>query len=140
MFVKSTNKFHWIIVDDSKLDCFIAEKIIKDTDHYKTIRSFLGAEEALEYIKTAPVDKEIGTIVLVDLQMPIMNGLEFAEKVDTLPREITKNFKMVMTFSTVNQFNLEKFRSQIKELKLITNLANKPLTSNNLNYLIAGMK
>jgi CheY-like chemotaxis protein len=133
----STKEFHWLIIDDSKLDCFMAEKIIKNTDHCKTVRSFLKAKEALGYIKTAPVDKEIGTIVLVDLQMPIMNGLEFAEELDKLPREITGNFKIVMIFSTVNKFDLEKFRLQIKELKLVTNLTNKPLTSNTLSQLIS---
>ena len=40
-----TNKLNFIVIDDSKLDCFIAEKIIKNTGKSETIKSFLQATE-----------------------------------------------------------------------------------------------
>ena len=137
--MEKTKKLHWLIIDDSKLDCFIAEKIIRNTDHCETVRSFLQATEALEYIKTAPVDKEIGTILVVDLQMPLMNGLEFAEELDRLPREITENFKMVMILSSSFKLDMDRVRPVLKNLRIKNLLQNKPFTSNSLNSLFTVM-
>ena len=55
--VPPTKKLHFIVIDDSKLDCFIAEKVIKNTGKCETVQSFLAAKEALEYIRTAPVQE-----------------------------------------------------------------------------------
>ena len=40
----------FIVIDDNKLDCFIAEKIIRNTGRSETIQSFLHAGEAIEHI------------------------------------------------------------------------------------------
>ena len=52
-------KQHFIVIDDSKLDCFIAEKIIRNTGKCESVKSFLQAKEALEYISTTPYQQHI---------------------------------------------------------------------------------
>lgn len=47
----SFTQYHFIVVDDSKLDCFLAEKVIKNTGKALTIKSFLEPLKALEFIK-----------------------------------------------------------------------------------------
>jgi hypothetical protein len=42
---------HFILIDDSKLDCFITEKIIQSTGICAGVKSFLEAAIALDYIK-----------------------------------------------------------------------------------------
>jgi len=69
------DKMHFIVVDDSKLDCFIAEKVIQKTGRSASVKSFMIASEALDYINNSPVPGE-KTIVLVDIQMPLKTGVE----------------------------------------------------------------
>ena len=59
---------HFIVIDDNKLDCFIAEKMILNTGMSKKISLFFDGREALEFIRTDPPptngDKITGTITL----------------------------------------------------------------------------
>lgn len=50
-------QLHFIIIDDSKLDCFITEKIINNTGMALSVKSFLEAPKALEFIEKNPVPK-----------------------------------------------------------------------------------
>jgi CheY-like chemotaxis protein len=126
------NKFHFIVVDDSKLDCFIAEKIIKNTGKSESIRSFIQAREALDYINTAPVDENTRTILFVDIQMPVMNGFEFIEEFEKLPANITANHTIYVISSSINENDL----SRVHTYASVKQFLNKPLTSNNLAVLL----
>jgi CheY-like chemotaxis protein len=125
-------KLHFIVIDDSKLDCFIAEKIIRNTGISESIRSFLQAKDALEYIKSQPNDGLSHTIMLVDIQMPVMNGFEFVEAFEQLPDSITENFTIYIISSSINENDLKR----VHNFKSVRQFLNKPLTSNNLAALL----
>ena len=127
-------KQHFIIIDDSKLDCFIAEKVIKNTGKCESVRSFLQAKEALEFISKSPATpSDYPTIVLVDIQMPIMNGFEFVEAFEKLPFDITKNYSIYVISSSMNDNDV----SRIHNYYSVKQFLNKPITSNNLSLLLA---
>jgi len=127
-----TNKLNFIVIDDSKLDCFIAEKIIKNTGKSETIKSFLQATDALEFIANAPIDDQSHTIILVDIQMPVMNGFEFVEAFEKLSPSVTRNFTIYIISSSINENDLNRVHSFVS----VKQFLNKPLTSNNLAILI----
>jgi CheY-like chemotaxis protein len=125
-------KLNFIVIDDSKLDCFIAEKIIKNTGKCETIRSFLQAREALEFISKTHADAQSQTIILVDIQMPVMNGFEFVEAFEKLPKEITANYTIYIITSSINENDLDR----VHNYSSVKQFLNKPLTSNNLAILL----
>lgn len=127
-----SSKLNFIVVDDSKLDCFIAEKIIKNTGKCETIKSFQQAREALEYIGTTPQDPSSHTILLVDIQMPVMNGFEFVEAFEKLPADVIKGYTIYIISSSINENDLNK----VHNYKSVKQFLNKPLTSNNLAILL----
>ena len=128
-----TKKLHFIVIDDSKLDCFIAEKIIKNTGKSESIRSFLQAKDALQYIATAPIDDTAHTIIFVDIQMPVMNGFEFVEAFKQLPGHITAHYTIYVISSSINENDLNR----VHNFSSVKQFLNKPLTSNNLAILLA---
>lgn len=127
-----TNKLNFIIVDDSKLDCFIAEKIIKNTGKSESIRSFQVGKDALEYIRNTGADESVHTIVLVDIQMPIMTGFEFVEEFEKLPLHITSNYTIYIISSSINDNDLNR----VHNYRSIRQFLNKPINSNNLAILL----
>jgi CheY-like chemotaxis protein len=127
-----TNKLNFIVIDDSKLDCFIAEKIIKNTGKSDSIKSFLQATEALDFISKNPREDGSHTIMLVDIQMPVMNGFEFVEAFEKLPAEITSHYTIYIISSSINENDLNRVHS----FASVKQFLNKPLTSNNLAILI----
>jgi len=128
-----TKKQHFIVIDDSKLDCFIAEKVIRNTGKCESVQSFLQAKEALEYIKKDIAEKPYPNIVLVDIQMPVMNGFQFVEEFEKLPAEITNKYRLYVISSSINDVDLSK----VHTYRSITEFLNKPITSNNLSLLLA---
>ena len=126
-------KLHFIVIDDSKLDCFIAEKIIRNTGMSESIKSFLDAKEALEYIKANPATDAINkTILIVDIQMPVMNGFEFVEAFEQLPEDTQNCYMIYVLSSSINESDLNRVRNY----KSVKHFLNKPLTSNTLSALV----
>ena len=127
------NKLHFIVIDDSKLDCFIAEKIIRNTGRSESIKSFLQASEALTYIAESPEPEDgLKTILLVDIQMPVMNGFEFVESFDRLPKEKREHYIIYVLSSSINENDLNRVRYHSSVIQFL----NKPLTSNTLSALL----
>ncbi len=125
-------KLNFMVIDDSKLDCFIAEKIIRNTGKCESIRSFLQAKDALELISNSQPEEHSHTILLVDIQMPIMNGFEFVEAFEKLPDSVTDNYTIYIISSSINETDLSK----VHNYKTVKQFLNKPLTSNNLSVLL----
>ncbi|MCD6012541.1 MAG: response regulator [Flavipsychrobacter sp.] len=125
-------KQHFIVIDDSKLDCFIAEKIIRNTGKSESIRSFQVAKDALEYIQNTKPDENAHTVILVDIQMPVMNGFEFVEEFEKLPLHITSHYTIYIISSSINDNDLNR----VHNYPSVKQFLNKPINSNNLAILL----
>ncbi|MBC7554903.1 MAG: response regulator [Taibaiella sp.] len=125
-------KQHFIVIDDSKLDCFIAEKIIKNTGKCESVISFQQATEALAFLITNEIKYPYPTIILVDIQMPVMNGFQFVEAFEKLPLSITSKYSIYIISSSINDDDLNR----VHNYHSIKQFLNKPLTSNNLSLLL----
>lgn len=122
---------NFIVVDDSKLDCFIAEKIIKNTGRSASVNTFQQASDALVYIRTLQPLQE-PTIVFVDIQMPVMNGFEFVEAFEALAEEIRKGYSIFMLSSSINENDIAK----VKGYSSVKQFLNKPLTNNAMTVVL----
>jgi CheY-like chemotaxis protein len=67
-----------LIVDDNELTCMLMSRIL-EMSGYATM-SVSGGTKALEFIQHKPVD-----IILVDVMMPEMNGIELCRQVKNNP-------------------------------------------------------
>jgi CheY-like chemotaxis protein len=129
----SANKMHFIVIDDSKLDCFIAEKIIQNTGRSESVKTFMTASEALDYIKAASPSVQ-KTMLLVDIQMPVMNGFEFLEAFENaVPSDVRNNFVINLLSSSINESDMIR----AKGYKSVANFLNKPLTRVSLDKILA---
>ena len=124
----------FIVIDDSKLDCFIAEKIIKNTGG-TSVKSFLQASDALAYLKDTPVDPNHKTIILVDIQMPVMNGFDFVEEFEKLSPKIIAGYYVYIISSSINENDLNRVQNYSSVIQFI----NKPLTSINLKNIMLAL-
>ena len=130
-------EFSFIVIDDSELDCFIARKIIEHADSNLTVQTFQSAQQALETIHDGTASKNSAiTIILLDLQMPLMNGFQFVEEFEKLPDDIQKNYRVVLLSSTRNTNDI--FR--ILTYNTVSSLLEKPLTKEKLFTLLLQVK
>ncbi len=128
-----SEKLNFIVIDDSKLDCFIAEKVIQNSGRSETVKSFMVATEALDYIMSKS-SSDTKTVVLVDIQMPVMNGFEFIEAYEEkIPEEARNKYLVNLLSSSINETDMIR----AKGYKSVNKFLNKPLTKDTLDVILA---
>jgi CheY-like chemotaxis protein len=66
------------LIDDESISLFLAEQVLRQQGVTSPIRPFGGAEEGLHFLVTN-LPTEVPDVILLDLNMPRMNGWEFLE-------------------------------------------------------------
>ncbi|MDO8994617.1 response regulator [Daejeonella sp.] len=124
---------NFIIIDDSRLDCFIAEKIIQNSGTYSSVKSYMEATEAYEAIKNGLIgDDSIITIIILDIQMPVMNGFQFVEVFEQLPKEIQSKFAIFLFSSSIN----ENDKNRLENYPSIIRFYSKPISKDTVAQMI----
>lgn len=124
-------KLSFIIIDDSELDCFIAEKMIRHSIPNNGITIFNAAAEALTYIKDSVVAEDETTVLLLDVLMPMMSGFIFVEEFEKLPSKVQNGYFIVALTSSMNKKDIDKICSYSSVRILI----DKPITTEALTSL-----
>ena len=127
----NSERLNFIVVDDSKLDCFIAEKVIKNLGRSEAVNTFMQATDALQHI-AALSENGFRTVLFVDIQMPMMNGFEFVEEFDKLPADKRKNYIVFMLSSSINENDI----ARVKSYPTIKKFINKPLTGSTISVIL----
>ncbi len=124
---------NFIIIDDSRLDCFIAVKIIQNSGTYSSVKSYMEATEAYEAIKNGLIgDDSIITIIILDIQMPVMNGFQFVEVFEKLPKEIQSKFAIFLFSSSIN----ENDKNRLDNYPSIIRFYSKPISKDTVAQMI----
>lgn len=117
-----TNQFDFILIDDSAFDLFIYEKLILKSGIGNSVKPFNAAQDALDFL-VGEGDNLPQTVILLDLQMPGMNGFEFIDQFDLLPESLKNKIRIYMLSSTIDTRDIEKAKASIH----IIDLLSKPL-------------
>ncbi len=127
---------HFIIIDDSQLDCFIGEKIIQNSGTLSSVRSYSQAAEAFEVIKNSEAKAvDAITIVILDIQMPLMSGFQFVEAFELLPEVIQSNYAIFMFSSSIN----ENDKNRMENHTCIRKFYSKPISKEVVASLVASV-
>jgi CheY-like chemotaxis protein len=75
-----------LCVDDDKDDCELLSEAIKNSGHPTTIKFLHSGEEAISFLRKAEKDKHLPKLLILDVNMPKMNGLQVLTEIrKTLP-------------------------------------------------------
>jgi len=89
-----------LLVEDDDVDVIAVQRAFKDLEITNQLVNTANGEEALEYLKGENNKKPC--VILLDLNMPRMNGFEFLEIVKT-DEALKKIPVVVLTTSTAEQ-------------------------------------
>ncbi|MXO04130.1 response regulator [Flavobacterium sp. HBTb2-11-1] len=110
----------FIIIEDNLIDQFVTKKLLKKGLDINPVYIANNGKEGMNWILKHQNQNPF--IILLDIQMPIMNGFEFLEEFDRLPEEVKEKTEIFVLSSTLDSDEIKK----IKENKYVTDFWNKP--------------
>ncbi|MEQ9504422.1 MAG: response regulator [Deltaproteobacteria bacterium] len=122
-----------LLVDDLPADNFLNKLLLQRLDCAEKITMTLNGREALDYL-TTPVDGVLPDVemIILDINMPIMDGWEFLEAYEKLPPEQRADAVLMMLTTSMNPDDEARARDQ----RTIDRFAVKPLTEETFRRLL----
>src|SRR6185312_8822342 len=106
------------LIDDDTINNYISENIIKKSGYTDAVNIFLNGQDAWHTIENS---SENPGLILVDINMPVMDGLEFLEQYSNSGKDDSVIYLMHTSPLTTEQSN------RLKNLPVKGSLL-KPLT------------
>jgi CheY-like chemotaxis protein len=119
------------LIDDDELTNLINKMIIKKVDCAEKTISVQSGRAALDYLNSKE-DNELPDLILLDINMPAMNGWEFIEKYRKIQKPQLKQ-AIVIILTTSSDPKEEVMAKSIPE---INGFKNKPLTHQMIEEII----
>jgi len=121
------------IVDDDPLVHFITKKMIRDIVPPENVISFSNGKKAFEHISdNANTPNQLPDIVLLDINMPYMNGIQFLESFGAIKPSLSKNITIYIVTSSINKTDINTTTNNPNVKAYI----NKPLDKRILQNII----
>lgn len=92
---------HVFLIDDNEIDLFIHEQFLKVEGLLLDVKKFTYAGDALTYLLECNKD-QYPNLILLDIQMPLMNGFDFLDKFKELNNDIQEQINIVMVSSSLD--------------------------------------
>lgn len=123
---------HLLLVDDDPTTNFFNRHLIGKMDLFEHIHEALNGREALDKILSLRDQGESPDMILLDINMPIMNGFEFLDEYAKLDDDIRASVVVCMLTTSLAKEDLERS----KEYDLLDDYIDKPLYEAKMRELI----
>lgn len=120
-----------LLIDDDEATNFMNGRLIEDMGITKELLIARNGLEALQIIQQRCDAGGCPQLILLDINMPVMNGFEFLEAYQQLDFVYKQSVMIVMLTTSVNPKDLHK----VQQLNL-GNFLSKPLTEENLQTIL----
>ncbi|MDV6167954.1 response regulator [Flavobacterium sp. DG1-102-2] len=96
------------VIDDDKIYHFLLKNLFKQNGIDVASTFFINGHDAIEHIKTNPSGEVLPDLILLDVNMPIMNGWQFLEEFNKISGSLAKKPTIYMISSSNNEVDINK--------------------------------
>lgn len=124
------------IIDDDRIYTYGISKIIKNYLPGNEIMSFENGRKALEaIIERSETGQTLPDMILLDIDMPEMNGWDFLHKFKTLRSKMDKEIQVFVISSRIDKGNQELFKLEWSDQ--VADFIKKPVGVETLKALLS---
>lgn len=117
-----------MLIDDSEIDNLVNKHIISKSEIADEIQIFSLAQEALDFFANSD-ENNFPQLILLDINMPIMNGFVFLQEYSKLLGERSNKIDVFMLSSSVDPNDIRKS----EDYSFVKGFISKPLSLEHLN-------
>lgn len=118
-----------LLIEDDPIFTFLLEKGIEHAQLKGNLNNFSNGKLAIDYL-VKEYSETSNYIIFLDLNMPVMNGWEFMDQLETFAK--TDNCMVFVLTSSAYRNDIER----LKKKPLVADFVTKPITE----YILNGIK
>lgn len=127
----------YLLIDDEEVFNFIHTQVIQLIEPDAQIKEIRSSSGALQCIKeNLNKADQFPDVILVDINMPEMNGFELMEELQQLSSSFTKKAHIYMVTSSL----FESDRKRAETFSVLTGFMEKPIGASDAEKIIANLK
>jgi CheY-like chemotaxis protein len=113
------------LIDDDSIHQQIAKMMLERQGVAENIHNFLDAKQALDFLKlNASFPESLPDVILLDLNMPLMDGWEFLDEFEKIKGSLSLLSKIYILTSSINHHD----RERSKQYSAVSGYLVKPLS------------
>ena len=116
------------IIDDDPIYKLITKKLIEKTKLYSETKEFANGNEAINYFKST---SDLPDILLLDLEMPEMDGWEFLDEFCKLEKKINQESTVYIASSSI----AIEDKMKAKKYSCVKEFLSKPISLDKLKNI-----
>ena len=129
-----TNELIVALVDDDRIYQFTTERILQRLDVDVRFLWFKDGEEAIAYMREHATEEEfLPDILIVDINMPYLDGWQFLDALKVLRPDMAKNVDIYMVSSS----NDDRDMKRAKTTEGVLDYVEKPITKEKLAFILS---
>ena len=127
-----------LCVDDDSISLTISQMLLKRTGFADEVVTAIDGSDALDYFESLfaqePSEAVVAPeLILLDINMPVMNGWQFLEEYAHLRSDLQKNITIYMVSSSVDEYDIRKS----KEFKTVSDYIIKPIQKEKFSQVLS---
>ncbi|WP_298789843.1 response regulator [uncultured Allomuricauda sp.] len=122
-----------LLVDDDDTTNFLNRFFVKQLDNNLTVNTASNGKEAIEFLEDVPAEENMPCLLILDTNMPEMNGWEF---LDAYEDKFDDSFKKNIVVVMLTALDTEETTALALANPNVTDTAQKPLSDLKFRVLI----
>ena len=128
---RNLNDMITCIIDDDEIYLFSVRKVIEINKLSDKVLEFRNGQEAIDFFSTCSDHEKLPDVILLDINMPVMNGWEFIEAFKNIRPGFPKDIMLYVVSSSVDSTDVDKAKS----LSNVHDYLVKPMTASQLKTI-----
>ena len=121
------------IIDDDPIFIYGIKRIMNEIDFCDEIIVYANGESALNELGSlVQQGKKLPDVILLDLNMPVMDGWVFLDDFVKIPNHNQEHLSLYILSSSINPSDIEKS----KNYPIVNNFISKPVTISDLKHIL----
>lgn len=130
----SNEAYQILLVDDDDVTNFLSREMLRLYMSSPKIDIALNGQEAVDYLLARASDPDsLPNLILLDINMPIMDGWDFLAEFDKIKRPGFEKINIIMFTSSVYYEDIDRARTYAS----VQNIYSKPLDEQKIKEIIA---